>query len=168
MSPQQRSAYDEAAAGPRGHAPAPMAAWIRNPELARRAQKLGELIRYEISLPARLRELAILVIARHWSADHEWQVHSKEALKQGLSADAISDIEHGRSPAFESPAERLAHDFTRSIIDSRSVPGPLYDAALAAFGEKGVVELVGVVGYYTFVSMTLTTFEIGAPGDHDR
>ena len=161
-------AYEEAAAGPRGHAPAPMAAWIRNPELARRAQKLGELIRYEIELTPRLREPAILVIARQWSAVHEWRVHEKEALKQGLTVEAISAIADGRAPAFENEPERLVYDFTISLVEARKVPDPLYRAGLAVLGEQGVVELVGVIGYYTFVSMTLAAFEIGMPGGPDR
>jgi 4-carboxymuconolactone decarboxylase len=85
MTPQQRSAYDEAASGLRGHVPAPMTAWLQNAELACRAQKLGELLRYETSLPPRLSELAILVVARHWTAHFEWQAHKKEALKAGIN-----------------------------------------------------------------------------------
>ena len=73
MTPEQRSVYDEAASGLRGHAPAPMTAWLQNAELARRAQKLGELVRYQTSLPPRLSELAILMVARHWTAHFEWQ-----------------------------------------------------------------------------------------------
>src|ERR1700722_20060340 len=71
MSPEQRAAYDEAAAGPRGHAPAPMAAWILNPEFARRAQSLSAYVRFRLSLPSNLRELAVLVVARYWAAHHE-------------------------------------------------------------------------------------------------
>jgi 4-carboxymuconolactone decarboxylase len=163
MSPPERLAYEEAAAGPRGHAPAPMAAWIRNPEFARRAQKLGEFIRFEIDLPGRLRELAVLVVARHWSAHHEWRVHEREALKQGLSADAVAQIADRRRPALESEAERVVYDITISILDTRAVPDALYRAGVAALGEQGLVELVGVIGYYTLVSMTLTAFEIGVP-----
>lgn len=163
MSPEQRSAYDEAAAGPRGRAPAPMTAWLKNPEFARRSQKLGEFVRFQLSLPARLRELAVLVVARHWTAHHEWRIHRQEALKHGLGAQIVEAIAAGRRPAFENEAERIVYDIVASILTTHLVPRSLYDEAVCTLGEQGLVELVGVVGYYTFVSMTLTTFEIGLP-----
>jgi len=163
MSPEEKSAYDEAAAGLRGHAPAPMAAWLRNPELARRAQKLGEYIRFQIDLSPRLRELAVLVIARHWSAHHEWRIHKEKAIEQGLSPHIITAITARRRPRFEDDPERVVYDIAMSIVDTRTLPDALYREGVAALGEPGVVELVSVLGYYTFVSMTLLAFEIGLP-----
>jgi len=165
MSPEQRRALDEAAAGLRGHAPAPMTAWIRDPELARRAQKLGEFIRFEMSLPARLRELAILVVARYWSAHHEWRVHKKIALEAGISAAIAADIAARRSPAFTDAEESVVYEIATSLLEKRAVSEELYQEGARALGEKGIVELVGVLGYYTLVSMTLVTFEIGLPED---
>jgi len=163
MSPAEKSAYDEAAAGLRGHAPAPMAAWLRNPELARRAQKLGEYIRFQIDLSPRLRELAVLVVARYWSAHHEWRIHKEKAIEQGLSPHVITAITARRRPRFEDDAERVVYDIAMSVVDTRTLPDALYREGVAALGEKGVVELVSVLGYYTFVSMTLLAFEIGLP-----
>ncbi len=163
MSSEQRSAHDEAAAGPRGHAPAPMTAWLKNPEFARRSQKLGELLRFQLSLPSRLRELAVLVVARYWVAHYEWWVHKKEALKHGLSAQVVEAIAARRRPAFKSDDERVVYEIATSILETHLVPGQLYQEGVLALGEQGLVELVGVVGYYTFVSMTLVTFEIGLP-----
>jgi 4-carboxymuconolactone decarboxylase len=163
MTPAEKSAYDEAVAGLRGHAPAPMAAWLRNPELARRAQKLGEYVRFQIDLAPRLRELAVLVVARYWSAHHEWRIHKQKALEHGLGADVIAAITDRRRPTFHDEAERIVYDIATSIIDTRTVPDQLYRAGVAALGEKGFVELVTVIGYYTFVSMTLVAFEIGLP-----
>jgi 4-carboxymuconolactone decarboxylase len=163
MTPEQKRAYDEAAAGPRGHAPAPMAAWIRNPELARRSQKIGEYIRFEISLPGRLRELAVLVVARYWSAHHEWRIHKKEALKHGLSDSIVKAITARRRPEFENEADRVVYDVANSMLEMRCVPDALYQEALKTLGEKELVELICVIGYYTYVSMTLGAFEIGQP-----
>jgi 4-carboxymuconolactone decarboxylase len=163
MSSEERLAYDEAAAGRRGHAPAPMTAWLKNPEFARRAQKLGEVVRFEISLPPRLRELAVLVVARYWSAHYEWHIHKKEALKHGIGADVVKMITSRRRPAFASEAERVVYDITVSLLETRLVPDALYREGVHALGERWIVELVGVIGYYTFVSMTLATFEIGLP-----
>ena len=112
MSPEEKRAYEEAAAGLRGHAPAPMTAWLKNPELARRAQRLGEFIRFEMSLPSRLRELAILVVARHWSAHHEWSVHKKIALEAGVSPDVAADIAARRRPSFKNNADRVVYEVT--------------------------------------------------------
>jgi 4-carboxymuconolactone decarboxylase len=163
MSSEQRSVHDEAAAGPRGHAPAPMLAWLQNPEFARRSQKLGELIRFQLSLSARLRELAVLIVARYWVAHFEWLVHKGEALKHGLSVKIVEAIAARRRPPFESEQERLVYEISTSILETRLVPGPLYQEGVRELGEQGMVELVGVIGYYTLVSMTLVTFEIGLP-----
>ena len=163
MSPAEKSAYDEAAAGPRGYAPAPMAAWLKNPEFARRSQKLGESVRFGLNLPDRLRELAVLVVTRYWAAHYEWRIHKKEALKHGLSAQVVEAITARRRPAFETDADRAVYDIATSILETRRVPEALYHEGVRVLGEQGVVELVGVIGYYTFVSMTLATFEIGLP-----
>ena len=140
-----------------------MTAWLKNPEFARRSQKLGESVRFELSLPAILRELAVLVVARHWAAHYEWRIHKKEALKHGLSAKVVEAITDRRRPTFDSEAERVVYDIATSILETRLVPEALYHEGVRILGEQGLVELVGVVGYYTFVSMTLATFEIGLP-----
>jgi 4-carboxymuconolactone decarboxylase len=163
MSPEQRAAYDEAAAGPRGHAPAPMAAWILNPELARRAQSLGEYVRFRLSLPSNLRELAVLVVARYWAAHHEWRIHKKDAVKHGVSAEVVDAIAEQRTPEFGSEAERVVYDIANSLLKTRQVSADLYQRGVQALGEHGLTELIGVIGYYTFVSITLVTFEIGLP-----
>lgn len=163
MTPEQRSAYDEAAGGRRGHAPAPMIAWLQNPELARRAQKLGELMRYETSLPPRLSELAILIVARHWTAHFEWQAHKKEALKAGVSPEVIASIASGKTPELATDEERMVYRIASTLLEKRAIPDALYQEGVRVLRERGVVDLVGVLGYYTLVAMTLNTFEIGLP-----
>src|SRR3712207_3109098 len=98
-TPEQRAVCDEAVSGLRGRIPAPMIAWLRNPELARRGQRLGELLRYETTLEPRLSELAILVTARHWSSHYEWAAHKREGLKAGMDPAAIAAIAARRPPA---------------------------------------------------------------------
>jgi 4-carboxymuconolactone decarboxylase len=163
MTPEQRSAYDEAAGGRRGHAPAPMIAWLQNPELARRAQKLGELMRYETSLPPRLSELAILIVARHWTAHFEWQAHKKEALKAGVSPEVIASIASGKTPELATDEERMVYRIASTLLEKRAIPDALYQEGVRVLRERGIVDLVGVLGYYTLVAMTLNTFEIGLP-----
>ena len=165
MLPEEKRAFDEAAAGLRGHVPAPMTAWLKNPEFARRAQKLGEFIRFEMSLPSRLRELAILVVARHWSAHHEWRVHRKIALEAGVPPEIVADIAARRQPAFKDNADRVVYEVAASLLEARALPDALYREGVRELGEKQLVELVGVLGYYVLVSMTLEAFEIGLPED---
>lgn len=168
MTPEQSAVHDEAASGRRGHAPAPLRAWIQNPELARRAQKLGELLRYETSLSPRLSELAILVTARHWTSHYEWKVHKAEALKAGLPASAIDAIARRETPAFTDPADRIVFAVSSTLLAAHAIPEPLYREAIATLGERGLVELVAVLGYYGLVSMTLNAFEIGLPEARQR
>ena len=163
MTPQQRSVYDEAAGGLRGHAPAPMNAWLQNAELARRAQKLGELVRYQTSLPPRLSEFAILIVARHWTAHFEWHAHKKEALKAGINPEAIAMIASHRRPVFENDAQQAVYDISKSLLETKVVADELYQTGIRALGEKGMVELVAILGYYSLVAMTLNAFEIGLP-----
>lgn len=161
MNAAQRQAYEAIVAGRRGRATAPFLAWLHSPELATRAQSLGEFVRYQTTMTPRLSELAILVVARWWSSEYEWAVHKVEALKAGLSPSTIDDIAHRRPPGFERDDERAVFEFATSLCHTHSVPEATYRRAIDEIGEQGVVELVGVLGYYTLISMTLNAFEIG-------
>jgi 4-carboxymuconolactone decarboxylase len=163
LNDAQRKAYEEVVDGRRGRMPAPMRAWIRSPEFARRAQHLGEFTRYETRLEPRLSELAILVTARYWDAQYEWYVHAKEALKAGLDPGILEAISMRQQPVFADPEQAVVHDFSLTLHQTRQVPMPLYREAVEVLGEQKVVELVGILGYYTLVSMTLNVFDIGPP-----
>jgi 4-carboxymuconolactone decarboxylase len=163
MNEAQRRVYDAAVAGRRGRAPLPLLAWLASPEFANRAQSLGEFVRYETTLSPRLSELAILVVARFWTSHYEWFAHKKEALKAGLDEAVISDIARRKRPHFSNRDEQVVYDFCVHLNESHSVPDDLYRDASKTIGEQGVVELVGILGYYTLISMTLNTFEIDAP-----
>lgn len=162
-SAEQRAIVAETVAGARGHVPAPLLAWLASPELGRRAQHLGEFVRYKTSLPPRLSELAILVTARHWRAQFEWYAHKPEALKGGLAPEIVEDIAARRPPRFRAPDEELIYRFARAVHEEHEVDDALYAACVAAFGDRGVVDLVGILGYYTLVAMTLNIFQIGVP-----
>ena len=163
MTPEQRAACAEAAAGIRGRVPAPMIAWIRNAELAARGQKLGELLRYQTTLEPRLSELAILVCARHWTSHHEWTAHKREALKAGLDPAVVAAITARRTPALGDAREQAVYDVASTLLATGRVPQPLYEQGLSALGERGMVELVGILGYYGLVALTLNAFELGLP-----
>ncbi|PZP40544.1 MAG: 3-oxoadipate enol-lactonase [Azospirillum brasilense] len=163
MSDEQREVCAEATAGLRGRVPAPMQAWIRSPEMARRAQKLGEILRYQTSLPPDLSELAILLTARHWTSHYEWMVHKREGLRAGIDPAVIDAIARHEAPPLRTAPERTVHAVTKSLLETHEVTDGLYAEAVGVLGERGVVELVGILGYYTLVSMTLNAFRIGLP-----
>ena len=155
MSEAQRKVYRDIASGPRGGVRGPFNALLRSPELADRAQRLGEWVRYRSSLPERLKEFAILVTARHWSAQYEWHAHHAHALKAGLDPRLAAELALGKRPAGMTAEEAAVHDFCRELHERKQVSDSAYAAVEEHFGERGVVDLIGVVGYYTLVSMVL-------------
>jgi 4-carboxymuconolactone decarboxylase len=163
MNEAQKQTYDEAIAGKRGSAPAPMMAWLNSPEMARHATRLGEMLRFNTMFPPKLSEIAILVTARHFTAHYEWWAHKRLALKGGLDPKIIDDIRDRRTPEFDDPKARMIYDVAKSLHEGHGLSQALYDEAVEMLGERGVVEIIGLCGYYTMVSMTLNTFEFGLP-----
>ncbi len=163
MNEAQKQTYDEAIAGKRGSAPAPMMAWLNSPEMARHATPLGEMLRFNTVFPPKLSEIAILVTARHFTAHYEWWAHKRLALKGGLAPKIIDDIRDRRTPEFDDPKAGMIYDVAKSLHEGHGLSQPLYDAAIELLGERGVVEIIGLCGYYSMVSMTLNTFEFGLP-----
>ena len=163
MSEAQKRAYDAIAGGPRGAVRGPFGALLRSPELADRVQKLGEYIRFNSSLAPRLNEFAILINARFWDSKYEWFAHRPLAIKGGLSESIVAELARKRRPAGMQPDEALVYDFCTSLHDSHVVDDALFARAVALLGERGVIDLVGVSGYYTMVSMVLNVAEIPLP-----
>jgi len=155
MDPAQREVYRAIVGGPRGGMRGPFNALLRSPELADRAQRLGEYVRFRTSLPARLSEFAILITARYWRAQFEWYAHQPLALKAGLEASVAEDLAQGRRPAAMQAEEAAIYDFCTELHRDKAVSEPSFRAALECFGERGVADLMGICGYYTLVSMVL-------------
>ncbi len=163
MTPEQRRVADNAASGKRGRLPAPLRAWLHSPVFGDRAQSLGEFLRYDTSLGPALSELAILVTARAWTAQYEWYAHKKLALQAGISPAVCDAIARRERPALPDAKAEIVYDYASTMHTERTVSQALHDRAVALLGEAGVVELVGILGYYTLVSMTLNGFDIGVP-----
>src|SRR6201989_331661 len=163
MNEDQKKTYDESIAGKRGAPPAPMMAWLNSPEMARHATRLGETLRFNTMFPAKLSEIAILVTARHFTAHYEWFAHKRLALKGGMDPKIIEDIRDRRTPQFDDPKGKMIYDIAKSLHEGHGVSKPLYDEAISMLGERGLVEVIGLCGYYTLVSMTLNTFEYDLP-----
>ena len=163
MSPEQKETYDESIAGKRGAPPAPMMAWLNSPEMARHATRLGETLRFDTMFPPKLSEIAILVTARHFTAHYEWWAHKRLALKGGMDLKVIEAIRDRRTPVFDDPKGKTIYEVAKSLHEGHGLSRTLYDEAVAVLTERGVVEVIGLCGYYTLVSLTLNTFEFGLP-----
>jgi 4-carboxymuconolactone decarboxylase len=163
MSPDQKQTYDESIAGKRGKPPPPMMAWLNSPEMARHATRLGGFLRFDTLFPAKLSEIAILVTARHWTSHYEWYAHKRLALAGGMAPDIIDAIRDRRTPTFDDPKGQMIYDVSKSLHEGHGVSRALYDEAVQVLTERGIVEIIGLCGYYTMVSMTLNTFEFDLP-----
>jgi 4-carboxymuconolactone decarboxylase len=163
LDTDQRRIWEEIASGPRRSVPPPLQIWLRSPKLAENAQRLGAFCRYGTSLDPRLSELAILMTARHWTAHYEWHHHEVFARKAGLDPAIIAAIAERRMPDFAREDEHVLYDFCRVFYRDHKVDDATYARALAQFGERGVVDLVGIMGYYALISMTLNVFEVPVP-----
>jgi len=155
MDPDQRAAAEELIAGPRKAVRGPFIPLMRSPELLTRIQKVGEVLRFHSVLPARLTELATLVVARTWTQQFEWTVHVPLALQAGVAPQTVEALRHGRRPPALPDAERRVVDIVHELLTHHDLSDASYDDAVTAFGERGIVELVSLVGYFTMLSMIL-------------
>jgi 4-carboxymuconolactone decarboxylase len=163
MTEAQKRVYQSIAAGPRGGVRGPFNALLRSPDLADRVQKVGEYLRFSTALPPRLNELAILVNARFWGSKYEWYAHRPLAEKAGLASAIADDLARSRRPAGMQADETIVYEFCTALHTTHAVDDALFDRAVAAFGDRGVMDLIGVSGYYTLVSMVLNVAEIPLP-----
>lgn len=142
----------------------PFNAWARSPVLGDRLQKVGEYIRYGSSIPRHLNEFAILITARFWTSQYEWFAHHSLALKAGLSPRITEPLALNQRPAGMSEDEAAVYDFCTELHQQKNVSDATYQQAIKRFGEQGVMDLIGVSGYYTAVSMTLNVARVPIPG----
>jgi 4-carboxymuconolactone decarboxylase len=163
MTAEQRDVHDEIVNGVRGKLVGPLRAVIHSPDLARRWSRLGEYLRFSTVLPKKLNELAIIVTGRRWNSQIEFHIHSEAAKAAGLDPACVEAIRLEQPPAFADEAETEVYEFARQLQQTGTVEPSLYAAVKARHGERGVVELTGVIGYYTMVSMTLNVHEIPLP-----
>ncbi|HEX9557987.1 MAG TPA: carboxymuconolactone decarboxylase family protein [Reyranella sp.] len=163
LTPDQKKVADAIVAGPRGALRGPFEPWLRSPHLADRAQKLGEYCRFNSSLPKDLSELAICLVGRHFKAQYEFYAHARLAKEAGLAPAIVEAVRTRATPPFTREAERIVYDFVSEYLETNRVAAANYKRAVDALGEQGVVDLVGVCGYYMLVSMTLNVFEMPLP-----
>src|SRR5712691_11114904 len=163
MNPAQKRIHDQIIAGRRGRFGGPFQLLIRAPEICRHAAMLGEHLRWGTSLPDRLSELAIIATARFWRAQYEWYAHAPLAEKAGVPSAAIEAIRTEGTPLFTAKDEALVYRICSEIFRTQRLSDDSFNEAIAALGEQGLVEVIGVVGYYTLIANTLNVFQVGLP-----
>lgn len=165
LDDEQRVVAAAIRGGPRGGLPGPFVPLLHSPRLADRVQSLGVYLRYECSLPADLKELAIIVTARHWTAQFEWYAHSRFALEAGISAEIVAAIAEDRRPDGLSPVRAAIYDFCIELHEEGRVSNETFRRALDQLDHRSVMDLVGLCGYYTLIAMVLNVAEVPIPQD---
>ncbi len=155
LTPEQKTLVNHLLSGQRGTLSGPFNVLLRSPEMGDAAQNLGTYIRYRTSVPLKLNEFAILITARALNVQYEWSAHHKYALQAGLSPAIIDAVAIGKRPPSMQPDEEVVYNFTKELVDTKQVSDPTFHAAIDKFGERTVVDLIAVIGYYHFVSMLL-------------
>ena len=166
LNTAQQALLESLRAGPRGKSltlRGPFAAWMHAPEFGQLAQALGAHARYKTALEPRLSEFAILCTARFWKAQYEWFAHGPMALKAGVKPKVIEDLRKGRAPTSAPKDERAIYAFVQELYENRRVSNPTYKRVRAFLSDAAMVELVGILGYYTLISMTLNVFHMLPP-----
>lgn len=164
MSPRQKEVAAKIADGPRGAIRGPFLALLHNADLADVLQQVGEYLRFRSTLSPALIELAILVVARHWTCQYEWFAHERIArTKTDLPDGIIRSIQRNEIPHDMTDDQRVVHDFVAGTFRSGVASGPIYDEAVKRFGRAGVLDLIALCGYYTTIAFILNTGEIMPP-----
>lgn len=163
MNPEQNAVYEKIINGKRGKIVGPLRPLLHSPELADRVQSLGEFVRYDTSLPQQLSELTIICVGRYWNCQVEWMIHADIAVEVGVDGEIIEAIRKTQSPALQDPMLIVVYEFTRELLEFGQVSELVYKNALILLGEKALVELTGIIGYYTMIAMTLNAHHVPLP-----
>ena len=159
LTPRQRELYARIA-GKRGQVRGPFLVWLQSPELCDRVEALGAYVRFDSVLPEKLRELSILITARHFDAQHSWNAHVDKAIAAGISADALRALAEHRTPEFTAPDEQLFYGFCKEVLENHFVSDETFARSLQQFGPAGVVDIIGCLGNFSMLAMCLNTFQV--------
>jgi 4-carboxymuconolactone decarboxylase len=162
MTPQQRELSERITAR-RGATRGPFLVWLRSPGLCDRVEALGAYVRFETGLPLKYRELGLCLAARHWDAQYSWNAHAKKTIEEGIPAEAMAAIAERREPVFDDEDDALFYRFCTEILENHAVSDETFERARARFGDEQLVDIIGVLGNSSLLSMCLTTFEVDLP-----
>jgi 4-carboxymuconolactone decarboxylase len=163
MNPAQKKMIDNLLAGPRGGAEGPFNVLLRSPEMGDLAGTFGAATRFNTSIPRKLNELAIILVGRHWTSQFEWAAHHRAALQAGLSPAICDAIAEGKRPPSMAKDEEVVYNFVTELLNTTQMSDATFNATKAMFGERGIVDLVGVMGWYHTVSMLLNVDQYPLP-----
>ena len=164
MTDEQRAVVDAIQSGPRGAGlRGPFDALLRSPALCDVVQRVGAYVRFGTSLPAALNELAICMAGRKWGAQYEFYAHRRLGIDAGLNPAILDAVALGRRPADMTADETIVYEFVTDLLSTGHVSAPRYAAAMDRFGERGIMDMVGAVGYYSLVSMVLNVAQVPLP-----
>jgi 4-carboxymuconolactone decarboxylase len=155
MTPAQKTMLEHLLNGPRRGAGGPFNVLLRSPEMGDVVQEFGAKMRFGSSLPPKLNEMAIIIVGRHWTSHYEWNAHRNAAARAGLNEASIQAIAAGKRPSSMDADETIIYNFATELLNTKQVSDPVFKAVKDRFGERGVVDLIGVMGYYQLVSMLL-------------
>jgi 4-carboxymuconolactone decarboxylase len=163
MTEVQRKAVEEFRAARKANISGPFVPLLRSPEVMNRARAMGDYLRFNSVLPPRLSEFTIIITARRWTQNYEWDAHQGLAIQGGLSPDIVKAISEGRRPERMAEDEEIIYTFCDELHRNQSVSDPTYARAVGKFGEQGVIDIVGISGYYTMLAMVLNTARTPMP-----
>lgn len=163
LTPEQKEVADAIRSGPRGGMRGPFEAWLNSPQLATHAQLLGAHVRFGTKLPRDVSELAIILTGKHWTAQFEFWAHARLAKEAGLPDAVIEAVRTGKTPLFDRADLQFCYDIVTEYFRTSRLSPETYASAVETWGLQGIVDLIGTVGYYGMVSMTLNIFEVGLP-----
>ena len=166
LTEEQKEIHDTIVSGPRGHVVGPLRIWLNNPGLARSAQTVGEYARYGTSLSKGLSELAIITTGRVWSSAFEWEHHAPLAIEGGIDPENVNIISMGQRPNFTKAEEEAVFDFAAEANILKNVSDNTYNNLVNILNETAAIDIVGICGYYSLISMTLNVFKV--PSDTDK
>jgi 4-carboxymuconolactone decarboxylase len=167
-SPEQKQAAAEFEAARKVPVFGPFEPLMYSPAVMSEARAMGDYLRYKSAIGNPLSELAILLTAREWTQDFEWSVHYPIALKAGIHQDTADAIAEGRRPAALSADEAIVYDYAMELLRNKQVSNLTFERAKTRFGAKGVVDMTGIVGYYTFLAMELNAAQYPPAKDTKR
>jgi 4-carboxymuconolactone decarboxylase len=159
LSPRQQEISDRITSR-RGGTRGPFLVWLRSPELCEKVEALGAYCRFESSLDPRLRELSLLIAARHWDAQYSWNAHVGKAADLGVSLDSLTALAEHREPHFTGKDEDIVYRFSSEILGDHFVSDATFAEALAELGEQGVVDLIGSLGNFSMLAMLLNACQV--------
>jgi 4-carboxymuconolactone decarboxylase len=164
LTQEQKKAIADFKAARNAELSGPFIPMLHSPEVMTRARAMGDYLRYKSVLPPKLSEFVILITARQWTQQYEWHTHYQIALDAGLSPMTAKAIAEGRRPERMAPDEEILYDFCMELQHNKSVSDATYNRIRTKFGEQGVIDTVGIVGYYTLLAMVMNTTRTPVPG----